>query len=178
MMGTQTILINLVRRLQLVLRRVCDADLHPHGLSFSQFAVLRAVAEHPGGSLSTLARYSGMSKQAVHQMLGGLLAASLVMVAERDQGLGQSVELVPAGRIVVQAATQVVDEAEERMLAGITVRDRDQLAMLLRRCVENLETTPPPHPEHRVPSRTAGELGADNNGLPTPHPPASREAVN
>jgi|tagenome__1003787_1003787.scaffolds.fasta_scaffold20960487_3 DNA-binding MarR family transcriptional regulator len=178
-MGPQTIVIDLVRKIQLVLRRVCDADLHPHGLSFSQFAVLRAVAEHPGGSLSALARSSGMSKQAVHQMLGGLRAASLVTAAERDQGLGRSVELAPAGRLVLQAATQVMDEAEERMLAGIAVHDRDQLVMLLRRCVENLETTPPRHPpEQPNPSRAAGEPGVDNNGLRMPNPrPAEKPSI-
>ena len=37
----------LVKRVQQALRRRCDAALKPTGLSMAQYAVLRALAEHP-----------------------------------------------------------------------------------------------------------------------------------
>jgi DNA-binding MarR family transcriptional regulator len=135
---------DLVRRVYLLLRRVCDVELQPYGLSFAQFAVLRAVAQHPQASLTRLAGCSGMRKQAVHQVLRGLRAASLVAVVEPTRGPGQRVELAAAGRLLLATATDVVDRAEDRMLAGIAPQERDRLTMLLQRCAENLETPQPP----------------------------------
>jgi DNA-binding MarR family transcriptional regulator len=143
-MATEHPPIELIRKLQLLLRRVCDAELQPHGLSFSQFVVLRAVAECPDASLAGLAGCSGMSKQAVHQTLQGLRAAALVAAVEPAQFRGRPVELAPAGRLLLATAVDVVDRTRERMLAGIAPQDRDRLTMLLRRCVENLETPQPP----------------------------------
>jgi DNA-binding MarR family transcriptional regulator len=131
---------DLIREVHFLLRRVCDAVLQPYGLSFSQFAVLRAVAEHPDASLNGLTRCSGMRKQGVHQVLRGRRAASPVAAAEPTQDRGQPVELTAAGRLLLITATEAVDRAEERMLAGIAPQDRDRLTMLLRRCVENLRT--------------------------------------
>jgi hypothetical protein len=39
-----------------------------------------------------------------------------------------------------------VDRAEEHMHAGIAADDRDGLAVLLRYCMENLQTSLPPSP--------------------------------
>jgi DNA-binding MarR family transcriptional regulator len=143
---------DLIRKVHFRLRSVCDAELQSYGLSFSQFVVLCVVAEHPGASLAGLARCTGMSKQAVHQVLRGLRAASLVAAAEPAQGLDQPVGLTAAGQLLRATATGVVDRAEERMLAGIAARDRDRLTVLLRRCVENLQAPQP--------SRSTSERGA------------------
>ncbi len=37
----------LIKRVQQSLRRRCDAALRPTGLSMAQYAVLRALADHP-----------------------------------------------------------------------------------------------------------------------------------
>src|SRR3954454_19617071 len=136
---------DLIRKIHLLLRRQCDAELQPYGLSYSQFAVLRAVALHPDATLTELAGYSGMSKQAVHQALRGLRAASLVTAADAAVGVGQPIELVAAGQQLLTTATDVVDRVEERMLADITREDRRTLTILLRGCIDNLEALQPPH---------------------------------
>jgi DNA-binding MarR family transcriptional regulator len=143
-MATERHSVDLIRKLQLLLRRVCDAELQPYGLSFAQFAVLRAVAESPDASLARLAGCWGMSRQAVHQVLHGLRAASLVVAAEPAPFRGRPVGLTAAGRLLLATATDVVDRAEERMLAGIAPHDRDHLTVLLRRCIDNLEKGQPP----------------------------------
>jgi DNA-binding MarR family transcriptional regulator len=128
----------LIRKVQLLLRRMCDAELQQCGLSFSQYAVLQAIADHQGASLTGLARCCGISKQAVHQVLRGLRAASLVAV-ESSPDRAQPVELTAEGVLQLVTATDAVNRAAERMLAGIAPRNRNQLAALLRRCAENLE---------------------------------------
>jgi DNA-binding MarR family transcriptional regulator len=147
-MATEHRSMDLIRKLQLLLRRVCDAELQPYGLSFSQFVVLRAVAECPDASLAGLAGCSGMSKQAVHQVLHGLRAASLVAAVKPIQYRGRPVELTATGGLLLSTATDVMERAEERMLAGISLEDRDRVTLLLRRCIQNLETP------HRSPEAT------------------------
>jgi DNA-binding MarR family transcriptional regulator len=136
----------LIRKVHLRLRRLCDAELSRHGLTFSQFVVLSAVAEHPDASLAELADRTGMSRQAAHQALRRLHAAALVAVADSGQGLDQSIELTAAGQLVMVTAIAVVCRAEEHMVAGIAADDRDRLAILLGHCIENLQIPLPPSP--------------------------------
>jgi|SRR4051812_2166102 DNA-binding MarR family transcriptional regulator len=135
----------LIRKVHLRLRRLCDAELSRHGLTFSQFVVLCAVAERPDASLAELADRTGMSRQAVHQALRRLHAAALV-ATEDSGGLDRSIELTAAGQLVMVTAIAVVHRAEEHMLAGIAADDRDRLAILLQRCIENLQEPLPPSP--------------------------------
>jgi DNA-binding MarR family transcriptional regulator len=168
---------DLIRKIHLLLRRQCDAELQPYGLSFSQFAVLRAVALHPDATLTELAGCSGMSKQAVHQALRGLRAASLVTAANADVGLGQPIELVAAGQQLLTTATDVVDRVEEHMLADITPEDRRTLTMLLRGCIDNLEALHPPHATTRrsacPPGDDALEEFLDEDDLELPGNPTT-----
>jgi DNA-binding MarR family transcriptional regulator len=149
---------DLIRKNHLLLRRQCDAELQAYGLSFSQFAVLRAVALQPDATLTELAGCSGMSKQAVHQALRGLRAGSLVKAAGATGGLGQPVELVAAGQQLLTTATDAVDRVEERMLADITPEDRRTLTMLLQGCIDNLEAL---HRPHATTARTVRPPGDD-----------------
>jgi DNA-binding MarR family transcriptional regulator len=142
-MVTELHSVDLIKKLALLLHRICDAELQPWGLTCTQFLVLRAVAESPDASLARLAESWGISRQAVHQVLRELRAASLVVTAERAQGRGRPVELAAAGQLLLATATDVVNRAEERMLAGIAPHDRDLLATLLHRCIDNLETAHP-----------------------------------
>jgi DNA-binding MarR family transcriptional regulator len=162
---------DLIRKIHLLLRRQCDAELQPYGLSFSQFAVLRAVALHPDATLTKLAGCSGMSKQAVHQALRGLRAASLVTAADAAVGLGQPIELAAAGQQLLTTATDVVDRVEERMLADITPEDRRTLTMLLRGCIDNLEALHRPDATTKRSARPPDDaleefLNEDDLGLP------------
>ncbi|MFI5609598.1 MarR family winged helix-turn-helix transcriptional regulator [Amycolatopsis sp. NPDC051903] len=131
----------LVKRAQQALRQACDEDLRPIGLSMSQYAVLRALADHPGASSAELARRCFVTRQSLRDVLGGLRTAGLVTVAEKaSTGRARPVTLTRPGTAQLKAAEQVVFDAEERMLTGLSPTERRRLAELLRRCAENLDS--------------------------------------
>jgi DNA-binding MarR family transcriptional regulator len=133
----------LVKRVQQVLRHACDEQLRPLGLSMSQYAVLRALADHPGVSAAELARLCFVTRQSLRDVLHGLRVADLVAIAERaTSGRVRPVELTDAGRARLRAGDRLVSEVEQRMLAGFTPKDQERLATLLATCADNLDTAP------------------------------------
>ena len=135
--GTEQRVGYLVKRAQQALRQACDEELRAVGVSMSQYAVLRALADHPGASSAGLARLCFVTRQSLQDVLRGLRAADLVTVAERaETGRARPVSLTRTGRARLRAAHLVVLAVEERMLAGV---DRERLAGLLTRCATNLD---------------------------------------
>ena len=70
----------LVKRVQQGLRRRCDAVLKPTGLSMAQYALLRALHDHPDASASELARLCFVTRQSLRDVLAGLRTLGLVDV--------------------------------------------------------------------------------------------------
>jgi DNA-binding MarR family transcriptional regulator len=129
----------LVKRVQQLLRHACDEGLRPTGLSMSQYAVLRALADHPGASSAELARRCFVTRQSLQDVLGGLLAADLVAVAERaGSGRSRPVTLTPNGRTRLRTADATIADIEQRMLTGLAPQEQQQLAALLTVCAQNL----------------------------------------
>jgi len=86
----------LVKRVQQSLRRRCDSALRPTGLTMSQYAVLRALHDHPDATASDLARLCFVTRQSLRDVLGGLRSADLVADAEAPpQGRKRSLQLTP-----------------------------------------------------------------------------------
>jgi DNA-binding MarR family transcriptional regulator len=128
-----------VKRVQQLLRQACDEELRPTGLSMSQYAVLRALADHPGASSAELARLCFVTRQSLQDVLGGLRAADLVTVAERaGSGRARPVALTSTGRTRLRTAEGAVSVVEQRMLTGLAPREQQQLTALLTICAENL----------------------------------------
>ncbi|TFV60393.1 MarR family transcriptional regulator [Mycobacterium sp. PS03-16] len=129
-----------VKRVQQALRRRCDAALRPTGLSMSQYAVLRALADHPDASGAELARLCFVTRQSLQGVLSDLRAARWVDDSPTQMpGRARALALTPAGRRRLGAAHSAVLAVEDEMLAGLTARARIQLARLLARCADNLE---------------------------------------
>ncbi|MGQ0841958.1 MarR family winged helix-turn-helix transcriptional regulator [Actinokineospora sp.] len=129
----------LVKRVQQLLRQACDEELRPTGLSLSQYAVLRALADRPGASSAELARLCFVTRQSLQDVLSGLRAGGLVAVADRPSaGRARPVTLTPAGRSGLRAAARAVDRVERRMVADLTPRDQRRLTDLLGACAANL----------------------------------------
>ena len=130
----------LVKRVQQALRRNCDAALRPTGLSMAQYAVLRALADHPDASAAELARLCFVTRQSLHDVLAGLRAAAFVAeVADPPPGRARPLELTPLGRRRLRSAQRAIVDVESAMTAGMSTRDHDRLAELLTTCAENLE---------------------------------------
>ncbi|ORA08081.1 MarR family winged helix-turn-helix transcriptional regulator [Mycobacterium arosiense] len=134
----------LVKRVQQGLRRRCDAALKPTGLSMSQYALLRALHDHPDASASELARLCFVTRQSLRDVLNGLRAAGLVdLSSTRGPGRSRALQLTPLGLRRLKDSHAAVEGVEADMLRGIAAGPRRDLAALLLRCAENLEATTP-----------------------------------
>jgi DNA-binding MarR family transcriptional regulator len=131
----------LVKRVQQSLRRRSDAALRSVGVSMSQYAVLRALADHPDASASELSRLCFVTRQSLQDVLAGLRSAGLIVESDRPaRGRARSLELTAAGTKRLSAAHTAVMGVESAMTEGISPTTRRQLVTALTRCAENLET--------------------------------------
>jgi DNA-binding MarR family transcriptional regulator len=130
----------LVKRVQQSLRRRCDAALRPTGLSMAQYAVLRALADHPDASASELSRLCFVTRQTLQDLLSALRSAGFVKDADRPpRGRARSLELTTAGAKRLAAAHAAVTGVDSAMTGGLSPTARRQLTASLTRCAENLE---------------------------------------
>jgi DNA-binding MarR family transcriptional regulator len=133
----------LVKRVQQSMRRRCDAALRPTGLSMAQYAALRALADHPEASASELARLCFVTRQSLQDLLAGLRSAGLVRSASSSgRGRANALGLTTEGRSRLAAGHDAVLDVERSMVHGLSTSDRNELADLLTRCAENLESGP------------------------------------
>ena len=131
----------LVKQVQLLLRGECDRRLRadPAGVaSMSQYAVLRALADHPHASSAELARLCFVTRQSLQDVLRGLRAAGFVTVGAATSGRARPVELTATGRAALAVAHREVLDAEASMVAGMTQAAQDTLVRLLKACARNL----------------------------------------
>ena len=133
----------LVKRVQQGLRRRCDAALKPTGLSMAQYALLRALHDHPDASASALARLCFVTRQSLRDVLSGLRTAGLVGLSDaQGSGRARALQLTPLGLRRLKDSHSAVEGVEVDMLRGISAAGRKELAALLVRCAENLEAEP------------------------------------
>ncbi|WP_111508604.1 MarR family winged helix-turn-helix transcriptional regulator [Mycobacterium kyogaense] len=143
----------LVKRVQQSLRRTCDTALRPTGVSMSQYAVLRALADHPDASAAELARLCFVTRQSLQDLLATLRAGGLVADAATSRpGRARALELTAQGMAQLSAAHDAVGAVDASMTEGMPAAERRQLAVSLLRCAENLE-------------RVAGTAGIASRGM-------------
>jgi DNA-binding MarR family transcriptional regulator len=129
----------LIKRAQQALNQACTDRLRPLELSMSQYAVLRALDDHPGASSAELARITFVTRQSLRDVLGGLRSAGQVTVAEQaSTGRARPVTLTASGHAKLRAAENLITQVELEMLGDLSADQRRYLAELLRTCVENL----------------------------------------
>jgi DNA-binding MarR family transcriptional regulator len=130
----------LVKRVQQSLRRRSDAVLRSTGVSMAQYAVLRALADHPDATASELSRLCFVTRQSLQDVLSGLRSSHLVVESDQPaRGRARSLELTAAGRKRLAAAHAAVMGVDAKMTDGISATARRQLVAALTRCAENLE---------------------------------------
>jgi DNA-binding MarR family transcriptional regulator len=125
-----------LKRTTTALRTAMEASLRSLGLSVPQYSCLEILDSRPGISNADLARGVFVTRQAMHQLLGGLQAAGLV--AADGQGRGQRYSLTPEGRRVITTASAAVAAVEEGMLSGLQPPERHRLLGVLERCTAAL----------------------------------------
>ncbi|KGI67663.1 MarR family transcriptional regulator [Mycolicibacterium rufum] len=133
----------LIKRVQQSLRRRCDAALRPTGLSMAQYAVLRALADHPEASAAELARLCFVTRQSLQDLLAVLRTAGLITDADTHRpGRARSLGVTAEGAHRLAAAHDAVTAVDASMTDGMSAAARRQLVASLLRCAENLERVP------------------------------------
>lgn len=125
-----------VKRTATALRTAMETSLRPLGLSVPQYSCLEILDARPGISNADLARGVFVTRQAMHQLLGGLQGAGLVSAG--GEGRVQRYSLTSKGQRIVVAASAAVAEVEEQMLSGLGPSARRRLRSDLESCTEAL----------------------------------------
>lgn len=128
-----------LKRATTALRAAMDAELRADGLSVPQYACLELLAHRPGLSNAELARGAFVSRQAMHQLLGGLRTAKLVI--GEGQGHNERFTLTAAGARRLARASQAVAAIQERMLAPLSAPQRKRLHADLSACADALASS-------------------------------------
>jgi len=135
----------LLKRVQHALRRRCDIALRPTGVSMAQYAVLRALADHPNASAAELARLCFVTRQSLQDLLSGLRAASLVDDAGGARtGRARALRVTAEGQRRLDAADDAVMQVNSMMLHSLSRSAQADLADLLLHCANNLESASTP----------------------------------
>lgn len=126
-----------LKRTATALRTAMEASLRGFGLSVPQYSCLEILNARPGISNADLARGVFVTRQAMHQLLGGLQKAELV--SAEGEARVQRYSLTAEGRRIVAAASAAVAAVEERMLSGLSASERLRMHADLERCTAALE---------------------------------------
>jgi DNA-binding MarR family transcriptional regulator len=130
----------LVKQTDQAFRKACEQRLRALGLSMSQYAVLRALADTPGAPAAELARRTFVTRQSLGDVLAGLRAAGWAAVAARPTARrALPVTLTDAGRSLLGQADGIVLDVEQRMIATLTAAEVGHLESLLVTCARNLD---------------------------------------
>lgn len=108
--------------------------MEPLGITASQFGVLRLVEIQPGASGADLAHDSMYSPQSTHQMLVTLETAGLIeRRPDPDDRRLRRVYVTPAGAQTLTEAHRRAIAIEERMVTGLSERQRHDFSSWLVR---------------------------------------------
>lgn len=126
----------ILKRAQSALHAALETRLRTHGLSVSQYACLELLAQRPDLSQSELARGAFVTRQAMHQLAGGLQSAGLI--TSRDDGRARRLQLTAVGKRKLRAASRAAAEVERTMLAGLDEAQQSMLHDCLASCIDSL----------------------------------------
>ncbi|WEO77121.1 MarR family transcriptional regulator [Cryobacterium sp. SO2] len=128
------------------LRSAMEAVLRPLEMSVTHYSCLELLAQRPGLSNSELARGAFVSRQAMNVLLQALERDGFVTRPEQaSEGRVLPTRLTDLGRSRLAVASAAVRGVEDRMRSDLDGSEREQLRLLLARCVASL-TAPTPEP--------------------------------
>jgi DNA-binding MarR family transcriptional regulator len=125
-----------LKRTTTALRTAMEASLRSLGLSVPQYSCLEILNARPGISNADLARGVFVTRQAMHQLLGGLQEAGLVSAG--GQGRVQRYSVTPEAQQTTPPAPAPLAAVEEQMLSGLRPSERQRLHSDLERCTAAL----------------------------------------
>ncbi len=123
-----------LKQAQHALRTRLDAELREIGLTMPQYAVLACLQGKAGASNATLARSAFVTPQTMQAILVALERSGFISrTAHPDHGRVLKTELTASGHGILQRASGIVADAEERVrTATAPLEPRVVTATLLR----------------------------------------------
>jgi DNA-binding MarR family transcriptional regulator len=129
-----------LKHAQSLLHLRMEEALRPLHLTVSQYSCLYHLRREPGISAAALARGTFVTRQSMNAMLQQLIDRGLVArPSQAETGRALPTTLTDAGTDALDAAQELVDGVEQRMLAGLTAAETAALAGGLTSCVKSLE---------------------------------------
>ena len=129
-----------LKHAQSLLHLRMEEALRPLHLTVSQYSCLYHLRREPGISAAALARGTFVTRQSMNAMLQQLIDRGLVArPSQVETGRALPTTLTEAGTDALDAAQELVDGVEQRMLAGLTAAETAALAGGLTSCVKSLE---------------------------------------
>lgn len=123
----------LMYRVSAALRSEITAALAPLNLPFPQYVCMRVLSKNPGWSNADLARAIDVTPQSMNTVLQALQDAGLVSRPDTvDSGRARPAQLSRSGTALLKQAEALAREAEERLLSGISARQRSDFFQTLR----------------------------------------------
>ncbi|MGZ6777537.1 MAG: MarR family winged helix-turn-helix transcriptional regulator, partial [Mycobacterium sp.] len=111
---------------------VTSTVLEPLGLAFPQYICMRILSHFPDRSNAELARDTSVSPQAMNMVLRGLEERGLVSrPASVPAGRSLPASLTRQGEQLLEKTDAGVKEAERRLMAGLTDRQRADFKRIL-----------------------------------------------
>jgi DNA-binding MarR family transcriptional regulator len=122
----------LLYRIMAALRPAATAELKPLGLTLPEFVCLRILSMQPGRSSAELARDTNVSPQAMNAVLRALQEAGVVeRPASVSSGRALPAHLTSDGKALLTRAEAAVRTADDRVLAGLTPKQRREFRQLV-----------------------------------------------
>ncbi|WP_395664407.1 MarR family winged helix-turn-helix transcriptional regulator [Methylocella sp.] len=128
-----------LKQAQQALRTRMDAQLRQIGLTTPQYAVLVYLKAEPGASNAALARHAFVTPQTMQAILVTLEKSGYIKRTPHPaHGRVQQTELTPAGDQVLEAASAIVADAEQRLVEAAAPLDPELVATMLMRLANAL----------------------------------------
>lgn len=122
----------LMYRVSVALRSEIAAALAPLNLPFPQYICMRVLSKNPGWSNADLARAMDVTPQSMNSVLQALQDAELVVRPDTvASGRARPAQLSRSGAALLNRAEVLAREAEERLLSGISERQRSDFFQTL-----------------------------------------------
>jgi len=129
----ETELLIQLTNLQAAFQKTLTASLSAHGISVTEYLVLRQLEEAPGKKLRRidLAQAVGLTPSGVTRLLNPMEKIGLVNkeAGARDARVSL-VAIAPAGETIYRESSVTFAETSKELLASLNTRDRDALSRI------------------------------------------------
>ncbi len=121
-----------------LLRNTFDRSVAARNGSLSQWTMIGIVARHPGSTQRTLAELLDMSEASAGRAIDKLCTEGLLERREReDDRRARAVYVTEAAKPLLQTLSSVASDIEEKVFAGFSAQELDQMRAFLDRIHEN-----------------------------------------